>query len=59
MPKLKCQKCGHEEKVPQHCGQSMHIEKVDGTEMLVCWMGPECGKQAIPTHCGVAMTIVT
>jgi hypothetical protein len=57
MPKLKCEKCGHEENVPQHCGQPMQIEKVNDTEMLVCWMGSECGKQAIPTHCGVPMTV--
>lgn len=57
MPKLKCEKCSHEENVPQHCGQLMHIEKVNGDEMLVCWMGPECRKQAIPLHCGVPMTV--
>ncbi|MFX1516337.1 MAG: heavy metal translocating P-type ATPase [Promethearchaeota archaeon] len=28
----------------------MHVEKVDGEEKLVCWMGPECGVQDIPTH---------
>jgi len=55
MPKLKCSKCGHEEKVPMHCGQAMHVEKVDNTDTLVCWMGPECGKQAIPAHCGAPM----
>lgn len=30
---------------------------VDGVPMLVCWMGPGCGKQAIPEHCGAAMTV--
>ncbi|NVM52310.1 MAG: heavy metal translocating P-type ATPase [Candidatus Helarchaeota archaeon] len=49
-PKLKCSTCGTSQDVPMHCGQPMHIEKVDGKPMLVCWMGPGCGKQEIPTH---------
>lgn len=57
MPKLKCEKCGHELDVPQHCGQPMHVEKVQEVEMLVCWMGPECSKQNLPRHCGAAMTL--
>lgn len=49
-PKLKCSSCGATQDVPMHCGQPMHVEKVDGKPMLVCWMGPGCGKQEIPTH---------
>ena len=57
-PKLKCSSCGATEPVPMHCGRPMHIEKVDGTPMLVCWMGPGCGKQAIPTHHDQPMEMV-
>jgi hypothetical protein len=35
----------------------MHVEEISGTPMLVCWMGPECGKQAIPEHCGARMDV--
>jgi copper ion binding protein len=49
-PHLACPECGHEQEIPDHCGQPMHIEMVDGKEVLVCWMGPGCGKQEIPTH---------
>ncbi len=59
MSKLKCAKCGHEQDAPQHCGQQMHVEKVGGNEMLVCWMGPECGKQNLPMHCGAPMMMQT
>ena len=48
--KLKCQECGHQEAVPMHCKQPMHIELVDGVEKLVCWMGPGCGVQDLPMH---------
>ena len=48
--KLNCQVCEYSEPVPMHCGQPMHIETVDGEEKLVCWMGPGCGVQDIPTH---------
>ncbi|MFW9856811.1 MAG: hypothetical protein ACFFFG_17315 [Candidatus Thorarchaeota archaeon] len=48
--KFVCQECDHEQAVPMHCGKPMHIEVVEGNEMLVCWMGPGCGKQAIPVH---------
>lgn len=51
---LKCAKCGHTEPVPMHCGQPMHIEG----DKLVCWMGPKCGEQDLPTHCGTLMEIV-
>jgi len=50
VPVLKCQKCGKEVPVPIHCDQPMHLEEVDGQPMLVCWMGPGCGKQEIPKH---------
>ncbi len=57
-PKLKCKECGTETDVPMHCGQPMHIEEVDGTSMLICWMGKSCGIQEIPTHHGVSMEFV-
>jgi len=49
-PILKCSVCGATEEVPLHCGKPMHPEEVDGKQMLVCWMGPNCGKQDFPTH---------
>ncbi|MFX0066674.1 MAG: heavy metal translocating P-type ATPase [Candidatus Hermodarchaeota archaeon] len=52
---LKCAKCSYTEPVPTHCNQEMHIEDVEGQEMLVCWMGAGCGKQEIPEHCGESM----
>lgn len=57
MPKLVCQECGTKSEVPQHCGKPMHVEKVNGKDMLVCWMGPGCGKQEIPVHHGKPMNI--
>jgi hypothetical protein len=57
MPELHCATCGADQPVPRHCGQAMQQGDVDGVHMLVCWMGPGCGKQAIPEHCGTAMTI--
>ncbi|MFX1512235.1 MAG: hypothetical protein ACFFCQ_06585 [Promethearchaeota archaeon] len=54
---MKCVSCGHEIPIPNHCGQEMHIEQVEGGSMLVCWMGPECGKQPIPEHCNKAMVL--
>ncbi len=50
MPQLTSEKCGTKMEVPMHCGKPMHVEKVGGKDMLVCWMGPSCGKQKIPTH---------
>ncbi|MHA2328297.1 MAG: heavy metal translocating P-type ATPase [Candidatus Hodarchaeales archaeon] len=41
-----------------HCKQPMHIEEVNGVEKLVCWMGPSCGVQELPTHHGKPMQIV-
>jgi Cu+-exporting ATPase len=37
----------------------MHLEVVDGEEKLVCWMGPGCGVQDIPTHHDKPMQIVS
>ncbi|MHA1733146.1 MAG: heavy metal translocating P-type ATPase [Promethearchaeota archaeon] len=51
---LKCEKCGHTEAVPQHCGKPMHKEG----DQLVCWMGASCGAQPIPVHCGEPMKLV-
>jgi len=58
-PKLKCATCGTTQDVPMHCGKPMHPEKVDGKQMLVCWMGPTCGKQELPTHHGKPMQYAT
>ena len=55
MAKLVCTKCGNESAVPMHCGQEMHQEGKD----LVCWMGPGCGSEPIPKHCGETMDVVT
>jgi Cu+-exporting ATPase len=57
---LKCQSetCEKTQPLPEHCGQPMHIEEVDGKNMLVCWMGPSCGKQVIPEHCEQPMIVV-
>jgi len=57
-PILKCATCGATQEVPMHCGQAMHPEKVGKKQMLVCWMGPSCGKQDIPTHHGKPMEYV-
>jgi len=56
---LKCQECDHVQSVPMHCKQPMHIEVVEGVEKLVCWMGPECGVQDLPTHHGQPLKFVT
>ena len=53
MSKLVCGKCGVELKVPVHCGKEMHLEE----NQLVCWMGPTCGSQKMPSHCGQVMKI--
>jgi Cu+-exporting ATPase len=58
-PMLKCKTCGKTMNLPIHCGQPMHPEEVQGKEMLVCWMGPQCGKQDIPVHHGKPMECVT
>ncbi|MHA1265043.1 MAG: heavy metal translocating P-type ATPase [Candidatus Helarchaeota archaeon] len=57
-PVLKCTTCDATQEVPMHCGKPMHIEEVDGKPLLVCWMGPGCGKQEIPTHHDAPMIIV-
>ena len=48
MANLVCEKCGAEVSAPVHCGKDMHMEG----DQLVCWMGPACGHQDIPEHCG-------
>lgn len=57
MATLICVESDVKQSVPKHCGQEMHIEAVEGKDMLVCWMGPGCGKQDIPQHHGQAMRI--
>ncbi|MFX0173392.1 MAG: heavy metal translocating P-type ATPase [Candidatus Hodarchaeota archaeon] len=56
--KLKCQVCDHSQSIPMHCKQPMHIEVVNGEEKLVCWMGPSCGVQELPTHHYKLMKII-
>jgi Cu+-exporting ATPase len=36
----------------------MHLEIIDGKEQLVCWMGPSCGVQDVPTHHEEIMEII-
>ncbi|MBN2151612.1 MAG: hypothetical protein JW839_09215 [Candidatus Lokiarchaeota archaeon] len=54
---LKCQKCGATQEAPMHCGLPMAIKKVDGKDMLTCWMGPGCGKAEVPKHHDMPMTM--
>ena len=59
MSKLVCSDCGHEERMPGHCGRPMHKEG----NQLVCWMGSGCGMGAgaskpIPEHHGKPMDVV-
>lgn len=56
--KFKCQICDYTEPIPMHCKQPMHVETIEGKEQLVCWMGPECGVQDIPTHHKKPMQII-
>lgn len=37
----------------------MHIETIEGQDKLVCWMGPSCGVQDIPTHHEKPMKILS
>jgi hypothetical protein len=53
--KLKCAKCGAEVDTPKHCKRPMHVEKVAGSDKLVCWMGADCGTAEVPMHCGAPM----
>jgi Cu+-exporting ATPase len=53
--KLKCENCGAEIPTPMHCDRPMHVEKVEGVEKLVCWMGASCGVADIPKHCTTPM----
>lgn len=55
MSEFICPRCGATAPVPRHCGRPMQLGNVGGRPMLVCWMGPECGAQPLPEHCGVAM----
>ncbi|MFX0016705.1 MAG: hypothetical protein ACFFB2_18525 [Promethearchaeota archaeon] len=57
--KLKCQVCDYTEPIPMHCKQPMHIEKIDGKETLVCWMGTSCGVKDLPSHHNKPMQIET
>jgi Cu+-exporting ATPase len=56
---LLCETCGYTEQVPKHCKQPMHLEKVEGIEKLVCWMGPSCGVKDIPTHHDKPMKMIS
>ena len=52
---LECAKCGYETAMPPHCNRPMHVEQVNDRPKLVCWMGPGCGVDEIPLHCGDPM----
>ena len=52
---LKCEKCGFETAMPNHCNRPMHSDRVGSETKLVCWMGPECGVADIPKHCDAPM----
>jgi len=54
---LVCPVCGATQATPKHCRQEMHIEDVNGTKKLVCWMGTKCGEKPLPSHCGQPMVI--
>jgi len=54
---LVCPTCGATQAAPKHCRQEMHIEDVNGTKSLVCWMGPKCGVKPLPSHCGNPMVL--
>lgn len=56
---LACLSCGATLPVPTHCNRPMHLEEVEGEPTLVCWMGPECGRHPVPTHCGASMRFVS
>ncbi|MHA1697988.1 MAG: copper-translocating P-type ATPase, partial [Promethearchaeota archaeon] len=56
---LKCQACDKVIPMPVHCKKPMHVEFVNGKQMLVCWMGAECGAQDMPQHCGLPMIVTT
>jgi len=55
---LKCKECDETQPIPVHCGKAMHIEKYEGKEMLICWMGANCGIKELPIHHGKPMSIV-
>jgi len=57
---LKCDTCGMTKDMLNHCGKPMHLENVEGKDMLVCWMGIGCGKQDIPNcgNCSKPMSVV-
>ncbi len=58
--RLKCNTCGNTKNIPHHCGKPMHLENIEGKNMLVCWMGPECGKKDLPScnKCSKPMNVV-
>ena len=37
--------------------QPIRLEAVDGAELFVCWLGLDCGKQALPSLCERPMTL--
>jgi P-type Cu+ transporter len=53
--KLKCEKCGYETAMPNHCNRPMHSDRVGAETKLVCWMGPDCGVADVPKHCDLPM----
>jgi magnesium-transporting ATPase (P-type) len=59
--KLVCEKCGHTEPLPKHCGRDM----IPHEGKLVCWMnldpkfgGMNCSTIEVPEHCNQKMKIM-
>ena len=50
---ISCPTCGTTQNCPGTVGGSMHPEG----EQLVCWMGADCGSQAVPAHHGRPMVL--
>ncbi len=43
--------------MPIHCNKPMHFERINGKDLLVCWMGLDCKSIDVPIHCGENMII--
>ncbi len=52
IPKLVCEICGSEIKVPKCCNQSMILKE----GYLLCCCSEDCGHQPVPKCCGQNMT---
>jgi hypothetical protein len=54
MPKLSCNVCGNEKKVPECCDMSMILKE----DYLMCCCSDQCGHQRIPECCGQNMSYI-